>query len=157
MSDVRLEQHPDYPFRSGREEKLEALAAEFLDAPAEGTLGRRALSEFIVLSHRFAFLERLIQGGILYDLPVHPNAAVASGRGLLPEDEGERLAEAESALLDWSAGAASELAGALDEIGIKIFVAGAGGAAREPQDDLFGAFYFAGEVGPTLLVGAEGE
>jgi hypothetical protein len=144
--------HPGYPFR---EELLQAFWARgllFVDGPAPGSSEHALLGEFLGLVHAYAFLERLVQGGVLCELPVHIDRVLA---GFLdPQDEGERLASREAGLLDWSPESADSLVDALDEIGVKVI-------CRDDPDDgpartgpRLGAFTFEGDAGPGFLVGA---
>jgi hypothetical protein len=144
--------HPDYPFR---EELLQAFWARgllFVDGPAPDSSEHRLLGEFLGLVHAFAFMERLVQGEVLCELPVHIDRVLAAF--LDPQDEGERLASREAGLLDWSPESADSLVDALDEIGVKVI-------CRDDPDDgpartgpRLGAFTFEGDAGPAFLVGA---
>jgi Zn-dependent peptidase ImmA (M78 family) len=150
---ARIDDHPEFPFAADRERWMAARGAHFVDAPAADSEEARLLGEFIVLAHQFAFLERLIQGEILYDLPVHLEV-VAGEFARTPAEEGELLAREELGVLDWSVGAPGGLAEALDEIGIKVIQRGE--AARPDSSapaELYGAFFFEGAVGPALFAG----
>jgi hypothetical protein len=156
---VRIDRHPEYPFRAGREESLQAKGIGFLGAPAEHSRQDKLVREFVVLAHRYAFLERLVQGDILYQIPVH--AEVFHGYDpTCPEEQGEILAARERELLDWSGSDAGGLAEALDAIGIKLLflaeepTSSEGLSSSAMGDGLCGAFYFDGEVGPAFLVGS---
>lgn len=155
-------QHPEYPFGATRQAAIEGRAAGFLDAPPASAPEAGTLREFLVLASAFAFLERLVQGDVLCDLPAHLSRVLSTRTGD-PEEEGERLAEAEEDLLDWRAGSIDSLADALDATGVKVFLLGAeesreagtaGGSPRPPGSDLFGAFCFQPDVGPAVLTGA---
>ena len=77
--------HPDYPFR---EELLQAFWARgllFVDGPAPDSSEHRLLGEFLGLVHAFAFMERLVQGEVLCELPVHIDRVLAAF--LDPQDE----------------------------------------------------------------------
>jgi Zn-dependent peptidase ImmA (M78 family) len=149
MAKARIERHPDFPFREGRDAALLAEQGRFLDAPEAGSDDHTLLHEFIVLSHAYAFLERLIQGDIRYELPVHAGVA-EEGIGLAPEEEAERLAAGERELLDRLEGASGDLPEILDEMGIKVLTSEEDSGSSE---DLLGAFYYVGEVGPAILGG----
>lgn len=177
---VDVTRHPEFPFRHGQGDLLEARAAAFLDGPPAEHLGGETLREFLYLAHAFAFLEKLVQGEVLCELPAHAGT-ILSGPSNDPEDQGERLAEAEEDLLEWEAGSVDLLAGALDTLGVKVFLqseeaegpefsdeaaaaraadeaartaeAASAAAAARPVD-LFGAFCFDAGVGPAFLAGA---
>ncbi len=144
--------HPGYPFR---EEFLRAFSARgllFVDGPAPGSREHALLGEFLGLVHAFAFLERLVQGEILCEVPVHIDRILAGFHD--PQDEGERLASQETGLLDWTPESADSLVDALDEIGVKVICRGDpedGPARTGPR---LGAFTFEGDAGPAVLVGA---
>jgi Zn-dependent peptidase ImmA (M78 family) len=138
----RLRTDPDYPFS---EENLEATVREmerFLANPPLTPVERGEVLEFVRLTHQYAFLERLIQGEILFNLPVHLDLANVSV---------ETLADQERELLVLGTEPAEELADSLDERGIKVFFRRRG---PEPPDTLTGGFQYAGESGPSLLAGA---
>jgi Zn-dependent peptidase ImmA (M78 family) len=144
--------HPGYPFR---EELLRAFSARgllFVDGPTPGSSEHALLGEFLGLVHAYAFLERLVQGEILCELPVHIDRVLAGP--LDSQEEGERLASQEAGLLDWTPESADSLVDALDEIGVKVI-------CRDDPDDApartgprLGAFTFEGDAGPAFLVGA---
>ncbi len=146
-----IRRHPQYPFREERRRGLAAAGRNFLGAPREGSDEAAILGEFLQIVDEFAFLERLIQGDILYELPVHP-AVVAMAAPAAAE--GERLASEERALLPAEDGLVIDLPEALDDMGIKVLRLDPDGG--EPSGaPLFGAFHFEGETGPALLVGAD--
>jgi hypothetical protein len=122
----------------------------FVDGPAPGSPEHGLLDEFLGLVHAYAFMERLVQGEILCELPVDRVLA-----GLVaPQDEGERLASLEAGLLDWTPESIDSLVDALDEIGVKVI------CRDDPEDGpgrigpRLGAFTFEGDAGPAFLVGA---
>lgn len=155
-----VSQHPEYPLRTGRRAGVESRVTTFLDVSAANAPEVDVLRQFLHLSDSFAFLERLVQGHVLCDLPAHASR-ILSARLADPEDEGERLAEAEEDLLDWTAGSIDSLAEALDTIGVKVFLragderdgAGTAVAPPPPGRDLFGAFCFYPDAGPAILAG----
>lgn len=163
MPKPRIDEHPDYPFREGREEQLGNQSRRFLGAPEVGTPVDALLREFVVLVQRYAFLEKLIQGEILYQLPIHTHLLGPDAESD-PEEQGELMAEDERGPLNWKPGDADALTDALDEMGIKLFFresdastgpsdAGAGPDTEAGAGVLFGAFHFEGESGPSILVG----
>jgi Zn-dependent peptidase ImmA (M78 family) len=155
VTEVRVEDHPAFPFREGREIELERQVNSFLNAPPAGSCGDRLLREFVVLCHRYAFLERLIQGDILYQIPVHVEVVQPLGDETL-DDQGELMAAHERNLLDWPGGLGSSLSEALDDIGIKVFHREGNGEGAEDASlpsALIGAFSFEGVVGPAMMVG----
>lgn len=147
-----ISDHPGYPFREEFRRAFTARALLFVDGPAPGSPEHALLDEFLGVVHAYAFLERLVQGQILCELPVHIDRVLA---GLVdPQDEGERLASQEAGLLDWTPESADILVDALDEIGVKVL-------CRDDPDDgsprtgpRLGAFTFEGDAGPAILVGA---
>jgi Zn-dependent peptidase ImmA (M78 family) len=147
-----ISDHPGYPFREELLRALPARAILFVDGPAPDSPELALLGEFLGLVHAYAFLERLVQGEILCDLPVHVDRVLA---GFLdPQDEGERLASQEAGLLDWTPESADSLVDGLDEIGVKLI------CRDDPEDGpartgpRLGAFTFEGDAGPAFLVGA---
>ncbi len=145
----RLRDHPGYPFRPEIQASLAPEAAGFVNAPDPGAEQGVLLREFVHLSRCFAFLERIIQGDILYDLPVHLQTALAPDLSMA--EQGERLAAEELGLIDWQPGPSGELAGVLDDLGIKVFFRE--GVVNDRDDLLWGAFRYTGEVGPAIVVG----
>lgn len=152
-----VQEHPDYPFRPQEAGAIRSAAAQYLGAPDAGTWEGAVLSAFVALGRRFAFLERLIQGDVVCNLPFHTDA-VKDGSDDMPESQGERLAEGERALLNWETGAAGELHSVLDGIGIKVLspmqqAVDASSDLSGRSAPLFGAFSFEEGVGPSLLTG----
>ncbi len=144
--------HPGYPFR---EEFLHAFSARgllFVDGPEPGSPEHQLLREFLGLVHAYAFMERLVQGEILCELPVHIDRTLAGF--LTPQDEGERLASQEAGLLDWTPESADSLVDALDEIGVKVICRDDPDDGPTPAGPRLGAFTFEGDAGPAFLVGA---
>lgn len=80
---------------------------------------RSCLMTFVGRALRFARLERVFQGDILFDLPVHPGI-LHDDFGEDPEKEGELLAEEERQILEEGPGLLEELSEALDSRGIKV-------------------------------------
>jgi len=153
VSGVSVKQHPAYPFRPGWEAELARCEEAFLGSADGGPAAAGLLREFTALTRRFAFLERLIQGDILYDLPVHfaPESSTAED----PEREGERLAAAERDLLEQLGDDAGSLAAALDEMGIKVLALDEAMPESGPAEggELWGAFSYEGSTGPALFAG----
>lgn len=141
--------HPEFPFRDGARDRRDAWEAGFLSAPGIETDHRRLLREFLVLIEQYAFLEKLIQGEIRYELPVHLESHLEWDRSL-PREHGERLATAELELIQVSETPALELIDALDSMGIKTVVVG----SVPPGPEIAGAFFFDGDTGPSILIGA---
>lgn len=145
----RLRKHPDYPFA---ETHLEATILEidrFVADPPLTAPERGEILEFIRLTHQYAFLERLIQGEILFDLPVHWE--LMDEASMTPVRMAEEFAATERRLLGLGMATADELQNALDERGIKVFRRTHG---PEVPDHLTGAFQYEGSSGPAILVGA---
>lgn len=145
----RVDEHPAWPFRPGRRASLEAARAAFLDAPADGSPADAMLREFIFLGHCFAFLERLIQGEVICDLPVHAQP-VLDAAAPDPGRQGELAAETGGSLLGYMPGADDRLEDLLDATGVKVFTLD----PDEEAGELVGAFAFDAAVGPALLAGA---
>lgn len=145
----KLRMRPDYPFSETNLEATVHQIGQFVADPPLSGVERGEVLEFVRLTHQFAFLERLIQGEILFDLPAHFDLATMP-LGFETE-EAERLAEEEGELLGLGVGAADALLEALDERGIKVFRRTRG---PEGPEHLTGAFHYEGEEGPALLVGA---
>lgn len=145
-----ITQHPDFPFRAESTAKEERWLAQFLDAPRDQA-SAELLREFVAQVHSYAFLERLIQGDVLYELPVHPGLIHASGD---PSDDArvENLAAHELEAFDFHDYPASELDAELVEMGIKVLH-----VKEQLGPELVGAFFFEGELGPALLIGDEAE
>ncbi|MBM3288357.1 MAG: ImmA/IrrE family metallo-endopeptidase [Candidatus Eisenbacteria bacterium] len=138
----RIRELEDYPFG---EIVLEGTLLEiegFVADPPPTAAERIELLEFVRLTHQFAFLERLIQGEVFFELPVHLD---------LPSADVEALANEERGLLSLGMEPAESLLDALDERGIKVLRRDRG---PESPDILTGGFHYLGELGPSLLVGA---
>ncbi len=147
----RLREHPDYPFAESNLEATVVEIEQFFARPPLNAAERGEVLEFIRLSRQYAFLERLVQGEILFDLPVHFDVVVQHETGASDESLVEKLAGDERDLLELGIEPAERLLDALDERGIKVFTRSRG---PEPQEILTGGFQYAGETGPALLVGA---
>jgi Zn-dependent peptidase ImmA (M78 family) len=145
----RLKRHPDYPFADGHLESTILEIDRFVADPPLATAERGEVLEFVRLTHQYAFLERLIQGEILFDLPVHWELVDPSA--MSPEHMAEEFAATERGLLGLSIVTAEELQSSLDERGIKAFRRTHG---PEVRDHFTGAFQYEGSAGPALLVGA---
>lgn len=144
--------HPEYPFA---EANLEATVLEidrFIADPELSSAERGEVLEFVRLTRQYAFLEKLIQGEILCDLPIHFDLLKRNDG--TPEDLAERIAEKERELLGLGVHPAEMLMDALDDRGIKVFRRSHG---PESPEDLTGGFHYAGQYGPALLgAGLEG-
>jgi Zn-dependent peptidase ImmA (M78 family) len=147
-----ISDHPGYPFRDDLRRAFSARGSSFVDGPESGSPENAMLGEFLGLVHAYAFLERLVQGEILCELPVHIDRVLA---GFLdPEDEGERLATQEAGLLEWTPESADSLVDALDELGVKVICWDDPDDGPARQGPRLGAFTFEGDAGPAVLVGA---
>ncbi len=143
--------NPNYPFAEAKLESTVREVDEFISDPPLSGAERGEVLEFVRLTRQYAFLERIIQGHVLCELPVHFDLGQSAGGS--PEDQAERSATAERSLLGLGLEPAEDLATVLDERGIKVFRRTHG---PEPPEKLTGAFYFVGELGPSLLVSAAG-
>lgn len=142
-----IQRHPEFPFRTGRTERLSDWAKRFLRTGALSQETEESLRQFLGLVDCFAFLEMIVQGEIRYDLPLHQSSVVQSGGPVLEED-GERVARFELGLLGEPETPALELQDRLEDLGIKIFTA----APETVQDDVHGFFLFEGRVGPAFAL-----
>jgi len=146
---VNVRIHPEFPFA---EANLEATLVEiesFVADPLMTGAERTEVLEFVRLTRQFAFLERLIQGKIFFDLPVHME--IFAGEPMPPEAQAEAMAREEREILGLGIEPGTGLAETLDNQGIKVFRRCHG---PEPPTIVNGAFYFAGEAGPALLASA---
>ena len=138
----------DYPFA---EVNLESTVREldgFVADPPLTARERGEVLEFVRLTHQYAFFERLIQGEILFDLPVHMDLLSVGDPPLA--EQAEASARTERELLALGMEPAVDLLEALDDRGIKMFRRSRG---PEPPEVLTGGFYYAGVLGPALLGG----
>ena len=141
-----ISQHPDFPFGAESAAKEEGWSKQFLNLPTDATHAA-LLREFVQQVHAYAFLERLIQGDVRYELPVHPGLIQSAGQAI-DVARAEDLAAAELEVFEFLDYPASELGAELVEMGVKVIHTK---APLEP--DLVGAFFFEGELGPALLIG----
>lgn len=116
---VRVEDHPDFPFAPAARERRRAWFEAFVDRPAERGFQAASLHVFLEVAHRFAFLERLVQGDITFELPVLEDLARDPAWRPSPS-HGEALALAEIGALELGEYPAAELRSTLEERGIKI-------------------------------------
>lgn len=148
MADPNLiQRHPEFPFRTGRTERLSEWAKRFLRTEPIGEETEASLRQFLGLVDCYAFLETIVQGEIRYDLPLHQSSVLQSA-GPVVEEDGERVARFELGLLGEPETPALELQDRLEDIGIKIFTA----APETVQDDVHGFFLFEGRVGPAFAL-----
>ncbi|MBK8233828.1 MAG: ImmA/IrrE family metallo-endopeptidase [Candidatus Eisenbacteria bacterium] len=147
----RLEDHPDYPFRPETQARRRKWLEAFLDRPPLNTDAGELVAAFLDRVANFAFLERLIDGDVRFELPVHPEALRVESE-VDPEEHGDRLARSELDLFAFDDYPAAELHHQLEEMGIKVVHAN-----QTPEGDLHGGFCFEGEIGPAILVGADQE
>lgn len=144
--------HPGYPFRPEFLKVFSARPLVFVDGPDPGSSEHALLTELLGLVHAYAFLERIIQGEVICELPVHMD------RGLIgvldPEEEGEVLASREAGLLDWTPESADSLVDVLDDIGVKVVCRDDPESGPARPGARVGAFTFEGDAGPAFLVGA---
>lgn len=143
---VSARSHPEYPFSN---ENLEAGVLEiekFISEPQMNGAERGEVLEFVRLTRQFGFLERLIQGDVFFDLPVHME--IFAEEKMPPEAQAEAMAREEREILDLGTGPGATLAETLDDRGIKVFRRCHG---ADPSDELSGGFFYAGSSGPALL------
>lgn len=142
-----IQRHPEFPFRTGRTERLTAWAGRFLRTDPLDEETEESLRQFLGLVDCYSFLESIVQGEIRYELPLHESSLLQSGGPVLEED-GERLARFELGLLGEPETPALELHDRLEDLGIKIFAA----APEAVRDEVHGFFLFEGRVGPALAI-----
>jgi Zn-dependent peptidase ImmA (M78 family) len=143
---VNVRSHPDYPFSNANLESSIAEIEKFKAKPPMSGAERGEILEFVRLTRQYAFLERLIQGDVHFDLPVHMEN-FAEER-MPAEAQAEAMAREERELLDLGTEPGLALNEALDDRGIKLFRRCHG---VDPSGDLHGAFFYAGDLGPALL------
>jgi Zn-dependent peptidase ImmA (M78 family) len=146
---AKVKGHPEYPFSEVNLEASLLEIGDFISDPPMGATERGEILEFVRLTRQYAFLEKLIQGEILFDLPVHME--VLSEEPMPPLAQAEAMAREEYEILELGIEPGVVLAEALDNRGIKVFFRSRG---PEPRDVLNGAFHYMGETGPSLLASA---
>lgn len=146
---VIARKHPDYPFRDENLEATIHVVETFIADPPLTTTERGEVLEFVRLTHQYAFLEKLIQGDIRFDLPAHMDLLMRQYPSV--DAQAEEIAVAERELLELGMEPAEDLLEALDERGIKVLRRDRG---PESPETLTGAFHYPGAHGPAILVGA---
>jgi Zn-dependent peptidase ImmA (M78 family) len=126
-------------------EEAEKILASFTGLDPGDSAARDSLSHFVVRALRFARLERVFQGDIHFDLPVHFEL-VRGELGGDPVTDGWRLAEEERRAMGVGLSPLDELHDILDTKGIKILAV--------PAPFPAAAFLFREETGPALMVTA---
>lgn len=155
MSEERpnvVQEHPEFPFgETLARERIERWEESFEGRPEPDLRAGELLRDFLEFVERYAFLERIVQGEIRYELPVHPRFLEQRERSDEPlEQQAAELAEAEAELLGQPDVPALGLLDELEEIGIKVVT------TTDPgEDELLGAFFFEGETGPAFFVGTD--
>ncbi|MFH1143437.1 MAG: hypothetical protein V1774_02720 [Candidatus Eisenbacteria bacterium] len=125
--------------------RASGLADSFL-SPAQLLASERVvLEQFIHLCLRFAYMEKRIQGEILFELSTHPFVIRNEPAPSLLE-EAERLAARERKALEIPEGPIEDLAELLDDRGIKTILWPLAPGLRRA-----GAFLFDERTGPALL------
>jgi Zn-dependent peptidase ImmA (M78 family) len=140
--------YPNYPFSESNLEETVLEIDKFVADPPLTSDERGEVLEFVRLTRQYAFLEKLIQGEVICELPIHFDL-VGDGDAD-PIRRAEETADRERSLLELGIEPAEVLGDALDERGIKIFRRTHG---PESPETLTGAFHYEGEHGPALLVG----
>ncbi len=143
---VSVRSHPDYPFSNANLESSIVEIDKFVANPPLSALERGEILEFVRLTRQYAFLEKLIQGEIYFDLPVHMENFGEERTEF--EAQAEGTARKERELLDLGAQSGPALIEALDDRGIKVFRRCLG---ADSSGDLNGAFFYAGDLGPAIL------
>lgn len=142
-----IQRHPEFPFRTGRTERLSEWAKRFDRSGAIDDETAESLHNFLGLVDCYAFLETIVQGEIRYELPMHEPTMLQSG-GPVVEEDGEKFARFELGLLGEPDTPALELQDRLEDLGIKIFTAG----PESVGASVHGFFLFEGRVGPAFAV-----
>jgi len=143
-----IQEHPEFPFAKSLGPRIDGWLSGFVDAPDPESPAGALLRQFLEQVDRYAFLERIVQGDIRYDLPVHSRFALEQSQGD-PEEGGETIAATELELLGKTEQPGFDLADELEEMGIKLFF-----LQSEPEDsDPVGAIFYEGDTGPAFLVG----
>ncbi len=146
-----VKKRADYPFaESNLEDTLHEVEA-FRADPGLNGIERTEVLEFVRLTRQFAFLERLIQGEVRFELPVHLEHLNQDLDSI--ESQAEAIAARERELLELGLEPAEDLLDALDMRGIKVFRRSRG---PESPEVLTGGFHYLGESGPSILVGCCG-
>ena len=89
--------HPDYPFRDENLEATIHVVDTFVADPPLTSIERGEVLEFVRMTHQYAFLEKLIQGDVRFDLPAHMELltrTVPVDRGAGGRDSGGRAGPA---------------------------------------------------------------
>jgi Zn-dependent peptidase ImmA (M78 family) len=141
--------HPDYPFRDEHLEATIRLVDTFHADPPLSPIERGEVLEFVRMTHQYAFLEKLIQGEVRFELPAHLGQIRQTYASI--EKQAEEVAAAERSLLGLGLEPAEDLPEALDDRGIKVLRRDRG---PESPETLTGAFHYPGAHGPAILVGA---
>lgn len=127
------------------EDQALALAEDFIWPREPHPAEQKNLERFSHLCLRFAYVERRVQGEILCQIPTHL-AAISRERPRGLMEEAEVLAETERETMEIPNGPIEDLAELLDERGIKVI------EWPHPAGNHSGAFLFAEDTGPALLV-----
>ncbi|MBD3162307.1 MAG: hypothetical protein GF346_08235, partial [Candidatus Eisenbacteria bacterium] len=128
---------PRYPFSEVNLEETVHEIDTFVADPPLTSEERGEVLEFVRLTRQYAFLEELIQGQVVFDLPIHFELAQQVFPSVV--DQAEQTAEKERELLDLGMEPADTIQEALDDRGIKIFRRGHG---PESPDKLTGGFHY---------------
>ena len=106
------------------------------------------LEEQVELARRYSLVEKLVLGGTQVSYSPASLEVELDLKGNVIE-QGEKLAVAERARHNLLAGPVLEIEALVEEQGLKVI------ARRFPQDATsLGAFFFDGDIGPTILVNA---
>ncbi len=171
--------HPEFPFGDTLAvERLDQWEQSFDPAPEPESPEQAFLRSSLEFLERYVFLEKVVQGEIRYELPVHPRFLEQREHLDDPlEQQAAELAEAERMMLGFPDVPSIELLEDLEDTGIKIVFAGTPssllpesprtgsdpsphGSVPASTDDpppLTAGFFFDGEVGPAFLLGIDPE
>ncbi|MEZ4649794.1 MAG: ImmA/IrrE family metallo-endopeptidase [Candidatus Eisenbacteria bacterium] len=147
-----IQQHPEFPFgETLARDRLERWEESFDRRPEPDEPASALLQEFLEFVERYAFLERIVQGEIRYELPVHPRFLEQRERSDDPlEQQAAELAEAEAELIGSPDVPSMGLLDEAEDIGVKLLT-----TSDTAKEELVGSFFFEGEAGPAFLVGTE--
>ena len=117
-----IQQHPEFPFgETLARDRIERWEESFDRRPEPDEPTSLLLQEFLEFVERYAFLERIVQGEIRYELPVHPRFLEQRERSDDPlEQQAAELAEAEAELLGSPDVPSMTMTDEAEDIGIKL-------------------------------------
>ena len=123
-----IQQHPEFPFgETLARDRIERWEESFDRRPEPDEPTSLLLQEFLEFVERYAFLERIVQGEIRYELPVHPRFLEQRERADDPLfEQAADLAEAEAELIGQPDVPSMVLLDEVEDIGVKLLTTSAG-------------------------------